>query len=123
VTLKFAGFTHLHVASSYSLRYGTATPRALANRAARLGMEALALTDRDGLYGAFKHVSACADAGIKPLLGVDLALSAGGRVTLLASGRPGWGSLCRLVSAAHASADHASAARAGRGIPRRSLPS
>jgi error-prone DNA polymerase len=79
VTLKFAGFTHLHVASSYSLRYGTATPRALANRAARLGMEALALTDRDGLYGAFKHVSACADAGIKPLLGVDLALSAGGR--------------------------------------------
>ena len=68
-------FTHLHVASSYSLRYGTATPRALAARAADLGMPALALTDRDGLYGAFKHVSACADAGIKPLLGVDLALA------------------------------------------------
>src|SRR5271168_4341101 len=68
-------FTHLHVASSYSLRYGTATPRALAARAADLGMPALALTDRDGLYGAFKHVSACADAGIKPLLGADLALS------------------------------------------------
>ena len=67
-------FTHLHVASSYSLRYGTATPRALAARAADLGMPALALTDRDGLYGAFKHVKACADAGIKPLLGVDLAL-------------------------------------------------
>ena len=98
-------FTHLHVASSYSLRYGTATPRSLADRAARLGMEALALTDRDGLYGAFKHVRACADAGIKPILGVDLALSAGsggGRVTLLAAGSRGWGSLCRLVSAAHA---------------------
>ena len=67
-------FTHLHVASSYSLRYGTATPRALAARAADLGMPALALTDRDGLYGAFKHVQACADAGIKPLLGVDLPL-------------------------------------------------
>ena len=36
-------------------------------------MPALALTDRDGLYGAFKHVQACADAGIKPLLGADLA--------------------------------------------------
>ena len=36
-------------------------------------MSALALTDRDGLYGAFKHVQACADAGIKPLLGADLA--------------------------------------------------
>src|ERR1700721_2979341 len=103
-------FTHLHVASSYSLRYGTATPRALAARAAALGMPALALTDRDGLYGAFKHVSACVDAGIKPLLGTDLALrpaegallstgdaslSPGGRVartdrvTLLAVGRQG----------------------------------
>ena len=107
-----AGFTHLHVASSYSLRYGTATPAALAARAADLGMPALALTDRDGLYGAFKHVQACADAGIKPLLGADLPLlspagddgdaTGPGRVTLLATGRQGWASLCRLVSAAHA---------------------
>src|ERR1700761_3718605 len=99
-------FAHLHVASSYSLRYGTATPAALAARAADLGMSALALTDRDGLYGAFKHLRACADAGIKPLLGADLALRAdgpgqAGRVTLLAAGRQGWASLCRLVSAAH----------------------
>src|ERR1700722_11928923 len=101
-------FTHLHVASSYSLRYGTATPTALAARAADLGMPALALTDRDGLYGAFKHVQACADAGIKPLLGADLRLSPGGttpsqggRVTLLATGRQGWGSLCPLGPAAH----------------------
>ena len=100
-----AQFTHLHVASSYSLRYGTATPAALAARAASLGMPALALTDRDGLYGAFKHVQACADAGIKPLLGADLAVSQGSRVTLLATGRQGWGSLCRLVSAAHAADD------------------
>ncbi len=71
-----AEFAHLHVASSFSLRYGTATPRALAARAASLGMSALALTDRDGLYGAFKHVQACADAGIKPLLGADLGLRA-----------------------------------------------
>ncbi len=120
-------FAHLHVASSYSLRYGTATPAALAARAAGLGLPALALTDRDGLYGAFKHVQACADAGIKPLLGADLRLSPGGttprnppmsrteaslprfglaeRVTLLAAGRSGWASLCRLVSAAHASAE------------------
>jgi error-prone DNA polymerase len=108
------GFAHLHVASSFSLRYGTASPAKLVARAAELGMPALALTDRDGLYGAFKHVRACADAGIKPLLGADLALRYGqdggggdggpatGRVTLLAAGRQGWASLCRLVSAAHA---------------------
>jgi error-prone DNA polymerase len=107
-----AEFTHLHVASAYSLRYGTATPAALAARAADLGMSALALTDRDGLFGAFKHVRACADAGLRPLLGADLALridgrdiagkSQVGRVTLLATGRRGWASLCRLISAAPA---------------------
>jgi error-prone DNA polymerase len=105
-----ASFTHLHVASSYSLRYGTATPSALVARAADLGMPALALTDRDGLYGAFKHAEACTRIGIKPLLGADLALRVPRsddiarplRVTLLAAGRQGWASLCRLVSAAHA---------------------
>jgi error-prone DNA polymerase len=92
------GFTHLHVASSYSLRYGTASPAALAARAAELGMPALALTDRDGLHGAFKHARACAEIGLKPILGADLALTGGGRVTLLAEGRQGWASLCRLVT-------------------------
>ncbi|WP_329521788.1 DNA polymerase III subunit alpha [Spirillospora sp. NBC_01491] len=102
---------HLHVASAYSLRYGVAQPRALAERAAGLGMETLALTDRDGLYGAVRHVRACRDAGIRPVLGADLALDydgdpAGtpeeGRVVVLATGRTGWTSLCRLVTAAHA---------------------
>ena len=91
------GFTHLHVASSYSLRYGTASPAALAARAAELSMPALALTDRDGLHGAFKHAQACAQAGLKPILGADLAVG-DGRVTLLAEGGPGWASLCRLVT-------------------------
>ncbi|MEU6039165.1 DNA polymerase III subunit alpha [Actinomadura sp. NPDC047616] len=116
---------HLHVASAYSLRYGTAPPRALAARAAGLGMRTLALTDRDGLYGAVKHVLACRDAGVRPVLGVDLAVTApegrasgarpapdarrprrpaepAHRVVVLADGRRGWASLCRLVSAAHA---------------------
>jgi error-prone DNA polymerase len=132
-----ADFVHLHVASAYSLRYGVASPSALVARAAQHGMSALALTDRDGLYGAIKHAVACADAGIAPILGADLAVAPGGalpggphlggrladpeitarvlnaqaparlrtedaaRVTVLAAGRPGWASLCRLVSAAH----------------------
>ncbi len=118
-----ADFVHLHVASAYSLRYGVASPAALVARAAQHGMRALALTDRDGLYGAVKHAVACAEAGISTILGADLALvgpagdPAGrvlnsaaparlrsedaARVTLLASGRRGWASLCRLVSAAH----------------------
>ena len=118
-----ADFVHLHVASAYSLRYGVAAPAALVARAAQHGMRALALTDRDGLYGAVKHAVACAEAGIATILGADLALAGpagdaparilnsaaparlrsedAARVTLLASGRQGWASLCRLVSAAH----------------------
>ena len=144
-----ADFVHLHVASAYSLRYGVASPAALVGRAAQHGMHALALTDRDGLYGAVKHAVACAEAGLATILGADLALAGASgvlpagtalagsgrvvpaglgsvapagdpstrilnsaaparlrsedaaRVTLLASGRRGWASLCRLVSAAH----------------------
>jgi error-prone DNA polymerase len=120
-------FVHLHVASSYSLRYGTASPAALAAAARARGMQALALTDRDGLYGAFKHAQACAAAEIAPILGADLPAAPGpatpgpaaygpaapgpaaprpaaygpaglSRVTVLAVGRHGWASLCRLVS-------------------------
>ncbi|MFD0687757.1 DNA polymerase III subunit alpha [Actinomadura fibrosa] len=67
---------HLHVASAYSLRYGVAPPGALAARAAELGMETLALTDRDGLYGAVRHVLACRDAGLGAIVGTDLAMRA-----------------------------------------------
>jgi error-prone DNA polymerase len=67
-------FAHLHVASGFSLRYGASTPAALVERAAALGQPALALTDRDGLYGAVRFVQACDQAGIAPVLGVDLAV-------------------------------------------------
>jgi error-prone DNA polymerase len=97
------GFVHLHVASWYSLRYGMASPAVLAEAAAERGMAGLALTDRDGLYGAFKHAQACAGADIAPILGVNLGMKAGQaedtRITVLAQGARGWASLCRLVSA------------------------
>ncbi|MEU1391738.1 MULTISPECIES: DNA polymerase III subunit alpha [unclassified Nonomuraea] len=121
-------FPHLDVASAYSMRYGTAFPHALVERAAEHGMDILALTDRDGLYGAVKHVQACADAGIAPVVGVNLALDvpavtpapglraprptngprkgpgAEDRVTVLARSG-GWSRLCRLVTAAHAAGE------------------
>jgi error-prone DNA polymerase len=93
------GFVHLHVASWYSLRYGTTGPAALAEAAAERGMPGLALTDRDGLYGAFKHAQACAAVGIAPILGADVGSAPDTRVTVLAEGKHGWASLCRLLSA------------------------
>ncbi len=67
-------FAHLHVASGFSMRYGTSTPAALVERAAQHGQPVLGLTDRDGLYGAIRFVQAAMAAGIAPVLGVDLAV-------------------------------------------------
>ncbi len=69
-------FVHLHVASGYSLRYGASHPRTLVERAAEHGQHALALTDRDGVYGAVKFLQACSAAGVRPILGVNLAVAA-----------------------------------------------
>ncbi|MGY2067316.1 DNA polymerase III subunit alpha [Blastococcus sp. SYSU DS0619] len=68
-------FVHLHVASGYSMRYGANHPADLVARAAEHGMPALALTDRDGLYGAVKFALACRSAGVRPIFGVDLAVA------------------------------------------------
>ncbi|MGW2184876.1 DNA polymerase III subunit alpha [Streptomyces sp. NPDC001719] len=122
-----AGFTHLHTASGFSMRYGAAHPERLAERAAERGMDAVALTDRDSLAGAVRFARAAGAAGVRPLFGVDLAVRErtpapgptvrrrtpvrGGafvdesvpRVTFLArDGAAGWAALCGLVSAAWA---------------------
>ena len=71
-------FVHLHVASGYSLRYGASHPHVLVERAAEHGMDTLALTDRDGTYGVVKFVQAAQSAGLRPILGVDLAIEPSG---------------------------------------------
>ncbi|MEW1655386.1 DNA polymerase III subunit alpha [Streptomyces sp. NPDC093707] len=121
------GFTHLHTASGFSLRYGASHPERLVERAAERGLGALALTDRDGLSGAVRFAKAAAEAGIRPLFGAELAVAeresaprpaarprtpvrggafvdeSAARVVFLArDGAAGWAALCRLVSAAHA---------------------
>ncbi len=85
-------FVHLHVASGYSLQHGASMPDVLVERAAEQEMDTLALTDRDGAYGAVRFVKACQRAGIRPVLGVDLALAPSGLVpdpSGPGAGRPG----------------------------------
>src|SRR4051794_18050971 len=57
------------------MRYGANHPADLVTRAAEHGMTALALTDRDGLYGAVKFALACRSAGMRPIFGLDLAIA------------------------------------------------
>ena len=101
-------FTHLHVASAYSGHYGVTRPEYLAEAATAMGASALAITDRNGLYGAVKHIGACLKLGIDPIVGVEIAVLDDlaqpiGRATVLAHGHnrgAGWSTLCRLISVA-----------------------
>src|SRR6266542_6741478 len=69
-----SSFVHLSVRSYFSIKDGAFSPEDLARRAAELGMPAVALTDRDGLYGTARFVDACRKAGVKPILGATLTV-------------------------------------------------
>jgi error-prone DNA polymerase len=91
-------FTHLHLASGYSFKYGTTLPEAMVEKAAELNMNSIALTDRDTLAGAIKFVVSCKENSISPIIGVDVEYENQSRITLLAT--PGnWQSLVRLMTA------------------------
>ncbi len=104
-----ATFVHLQTASAFSAHYGTARPEQLVAAAAEFGAPIAALTDRDGLYGAVRHIRTCLAAGIAPVVGVDLALAErdgtpAGRIVLLAHGRnggAGWATVARAITQAH----------------------
>ena len=110
-----APFVHLDVRSFFSLKEGAFSPEALVRRAAELQMPAVALADRDGLYGAARFVEACEREGVRPILGASLTVREPGTLPLPRSGRrsvdasvvllarntTGYANLCRLVTDAH----------------------
>ena len=105
--MRDPSFIHLDVRSCFSLKEGAFTPEQLARRAAELGMGAVAMTDRDGLYGAARFVRACANEGIAPILGASVTVRApspppeDAHVLLLALDDAGYANLCRLLTDAH----------------------
>lgn len=85
-------------------------PKTIAERAAKLGFPAVALTDRNGLYGSMPFSDACCAKGVQPIIGAMLAVARppeiGGEggidwLALLAQDEQGYANLCKLVSAAH----------------------
>ncbi len=68
-------FVHLHVHSHYSLLEALPSPKALVARAKEQGAKALALTDNGTMYGVVEFYKACKDAGIKPIIGIDLYIA------------------------------------------------
>src|SRR5512139_1188726 len=68
-------YTELHAASAFSFLDGASSPEALVERAASLGYPALALLDRDGVYGAPRFHQAAKRAGLKAIIGAELTVT------------------------------------------------
>jgi error-prone DNA polymerase len=118
-------YIELHAASAFSFLDGASLPSALIERAAALGYPALALLDRDGVYGAPQFYRAARDAGLKAIVGAELTMAAapppversrrrgvraapacvpGWTLPVLVASAEGYRNLCRIITGAKAGA-------------------
>ena len=127
-------FIELHSRSAFSFLEGTTLPEDLIATCAHLKMPAMALLDRDGVYGAPRSYMAAKKAGIRAHLGAEVtceiadwnpkkprpicnlksAICNPFRLPLLVSSRPGYQNLCRLLTLAHADDRRAPSVTRGR---------
>jgi len=104
-------YAELHCHSNFSFLDGASHPEELVEQAARLGLDAIALTDHDGMYGVVRFAEAAAELGVRTVFGAELSLGLtapqngvadpeGSHLLLLARGPEGYRGLCRAISAA-----------------------
>ncbi len=104
--MAFAPFVPLRVFSSYSMLEAAIEPKAIAKLARERGFPAIAICDRNGLYGTPAFAAACKAEGVQPIIGTLLGVlrEEGGPIDYLplyAQDEAGWQNLCALVSQAH----------------------
>src|ERR1700761_7903170 len=109
-------YVELHAASAFSFLEGASLPEDLIQRAAELNMPAIALLDRNGIYGAARFHTLAGKHGIRAHIGAEIAVSSLGsrltpapwlphqhapepaRVSLLCTSRTGYQNLCQLIT-------------------------
>ncbi len=99
-------YAELRCKSNFSFLEGASHPEELVDRSADLGLEALALTDRNGLYGAVRAHARARKRGLPLIVGAEMTcdgIGTGGTASLLllAVDREGYAQLCRIVTEAH----------------------
>ncbi len=105
-------YAELHCHSNFSFLDGASHPDELAEEAARLGLEALAITDHDGMYGVVRFSAAASEVGLATVFGAEVTLGLtrgqagaadpeGEHLVVLARGPVGYSRLCKALSAAH----------------------
>ncbi len=104
-------YAELHCHSNFSFLDGASHPEELVEEASRLGLDALALTDHDGMYGVARFAEAAAELRVPTVFGAELSLGLsapqngvadpeGSHLLLLATDPEGYRALCRVISAA-----------------------
>jgi error-prone DNA polymerase len=91
-------FAELHCRSAFSFLHGASSPEELVTQAAELGIGAVAITDRDGVYGTARAHHKARETGVRAVVGAELSLEDGGTLPVLARTREGYENLCRLLT-------------------------
>jgi error-prone DNA polymerase len=103
-------YAELHCHSNFSFLDGASHPEELVEEAARLELDAVALTDHDGMYGAARFAEAARELGVKTVFGTELSFGLSGpqngipdpegeHLLLLAKEDKGYAALCRAITA------------------------
>ncbi|MBE1577696.1 hypothetical protein H4W30_004756 [Amycolatopsis roodepoortensis] len=104
-------YAELHAHSNFSFLDGASHPEELVEEAARQGLDAIFLTDHDGMYGAVRFNEAARELGVRVGFGAELSLDlpapqngvadpGGAHMLVLARGLEGYRRLCRVISRA-----------------------
>ncbi|HET6708648.1 error-prone DNA polymerase [Amycolatopsis sp.] len=103
-------YAELHCHSNFSFLDGASHPEELVEEAARLQLDAIALTDHDGMYGVVRFAEAARELGVDTVFGTELSFGLQGpqngvpdpegeHLLLLARGDQGYRALCRAITA------------------------
>src|SRR5262245_9636377 len=91
-------YTELHARSAFSFLEGASSPEELIAVGVKHGMNAMALVDRNGVYGAPRFYQATKNTDFKAHIGAEVSSSRGWRYPLLVESRQGYQNLCRLIT-------------------------
>ncbi len=96
-----AVFSEFHACSAFSFLLGASQPEAMIRRAAELGIDSIAITDRAGFYGSARAHHAAKECGIRAIVGCMLDLPDGSRFPVLCATRAGYRMLSRHLTDCH----------------------
>ncbi|SNR37649.1 error-prone DNA polymerase, DnaE-like [Haloechinothrix alba] len=102
-------YAELHCHSNFSFLDGASHPEELVEEASRLGLDAVALTDHDGMYGVMRFSQAAHELGVRTVFGTELSIGLsqpqngvadpeGEHLLLLARNPRGYSDLCRVLT-------------------------